>query len=131
MDGDSPILKIMPKSYLPILIVIFLIVIGVVFYSLSKPKIGPNEAALIINYGETKRAFAGEVVEGMTISDTLLISAQAGNFDFDYKNGILKRIGQFEQNEKKWNAYLNGVKIEEPLDKVFIKARDKIELKFE
>jgi len=121
----------MPKNFLPILIVIFLIVIGVVFYSLSKPKIGPNEAALIINYGETKRAFAGQVIEGMTISDTLLISAQAGNFDFDYKNGILKRIGQFEQNEKKWNAYLNGVKIEEPLDKVFIKARDKIELKFE
>jgi len=123
--------KIMPKNFLPILIVIFLIVIGVVFYSLSKPKIGPNEVALIINDGETKRAFAGEVVEGMTISDALVTSARAGNFDFNYENGILKRIGQFEQNGKKWNAYLNGKKIGDSPDKVFIKAKDKIELKFE
>ena len=121
----------MPKNFLPILIVIFLIVIGVVFYSLSKPKIGPNQVALIINYGETKRAFAGEVVEGMTSSDVLLVSARAGNFDFNYENGILKRIGQFEQNGKKWNAYLNGKKIGDSPDKVFIKAKDKIELKFE
>jgi len=67
----------------------------------------------------------------MTISDFLLVSARAGNFDFNYENGILKRIAEFEQNGKKWNTYLNGVKIEEPLDKVLIKARDKIELKFE
>lgn len=120
----------MTKSYLPILIVIFLIVIGVVFYSLQ-PKIGPNQAALIINYGETKRAFAGEVVEGMTILDTLVTSAKAGNFDFDYQEGILNRVDGFEKNEKKWNAYLNGSKVQESLDGVLIKAGDKIELKFE
>lgn len=121
----------MPKSYLIILIIVFLIVIGVVFYSFFKPKIGPNEAVLTINYGETKRAFIGEVIDGMTISDVLLVSAKAGNFDFDLEQGILKRIGQFEQNEKKWNTYLNGTKTEDFLDKIFIKAKDKIELKFE
>ena len=121
----------MPKKFLPILIIIFLIVIGAIFYSLFKPKIGLNEAALIINDGQTKRAFAGQVIEGMTISDVISTSAKTGNFDFDYENGILKRIGQFEQNEKKWSVFLNGVKIEKPLDKVFIKPKDKIELEFE
>lgn len=122
----------MSKFYLLILIVIFLIIIGAIFYFVSPhPKIGPKEAVLIINNGETKRAFAGQVIEGMTIADVLTPSAKAGNFDFNYEEGILKRIGQFEQNGKKWNVYLNGVKIEEPLEKVLIKAKDKIELKFE
>ena len=124
----------MSKLYLTILIIVILIGIGLIFYffgPLGKPKIGPNEAALIINYGETKRAFIGEVIEGMTISDVLLVSAKAGNFDFDAEEGVLKRIGQFEQNGKKWNTYLNGTKTEDSLDKVFIKAKDKIELKFE
>jgi len=126
--------KNMSKLYLTILIIVILVGIGLIFYffgPLGKPKIGSNEAALIINYGETKRAFIGEVIEGMTISDALLVSAKAGNFDFDAEEGILKRVGQFEQNEKKWNAYLNGTKIGDSLDKIFIKAKDKIELKFE
>ncbi len=124
----------MSKFYLTILIIAILIGIGLIFYffgPLGKPKIGPNEAALIINYGETKRAFVGEVIEEMTISDALFVSAKAGNFDFDFEQGVLKRVGQFEQNEKKWNAYLNGTKTGDFLDKVFIKAKDKIELKFE
>jgi len=121
----------MPKSYLPILIVVLAIVTGLVLYFVEKPKIAENEAVLIINYGETKRAFAGQVIEGMTISDALLVSAKAGNFDFDYDGKILKRVAEFEQNAKKWDVYLNGTKIEESPDKVLIKARDKIELIFE
>jgi len=124
----------MSKLYSTILIIAILVGIGLIFYffgPIGKPKIGSNEAALIINYGETKRAFIGEIIEGMTISDALLVSAKAGNFDFDYEGGVLKRIGEFEINGKKWNIYLNGYKAEESLDKVFIEAKDKIELKFE
>lgn len=122
----------MPKSYLIILIIILLVIIGAVFYSLFKPKIGPNEAALIINFGETKRAFAGETIEGMTIADALFVSAQAGDFDFDLEEGVLKRIGQFEEDAtRKWNVYLNGRKVEDSLNEVLIKNGDKIELKFE
>jgi len=124
----------MSKFHLSILIVILLIVIGLVFYffgPLGKPKIAENEAVLIINYGAQKRAFAGKVIDNMTIADTLIASAKAGNFDFDYQKGILKRVDGFEQNGKKWNIYLNGTKIEGLLDKILIKARDKIELKLE
>lgn len=117
-----------------ILGVIFLIVfIGLIYY-FFQPKaeyFGQNQAALIINFGKAKRAFAGETIEGMTIYDALITSSQTGNFDFDFKDGDLKRIAEFEENEKNWNVYLNGKKVEEPLDKVFIKAGDKIELKFE
>lgn len=121
----------MSKSYLSILIIIFLIVAGVIFYSLSKPKIGPDEAVLIINNGEKKRAFAGEVIEGMTIFDALTASAKAGNFNFVEESGILKRIDGFERNGKKWNAYINNSRVEEILNKTLIKPGNKIELKFE
>jgi len=121
----------MSKFYLPILIVVLAIVAGFVLYSVEKPKIAENEASLIINYEETKRAFAGEVIDNMTILDAVRTSAKAGNFDFDYQEDVLKRIDEIEQNEKKWNAYLNGTEIQESLDKVLIKAGDKIELKLE
>jgi len=119
---------------LPILIVVLAIVTGFVLYSVEKPKIAEiaeNEASLIINYEETKRAFAGEVTDNMTILDAVRTSAKAGNFDFDYQEDVLKRIDEIEQNEKKWNAYLNGTEIQGSLDKVLIKAGDKIELKLE
>jgi len=124
----------MSKFYLPILIVVLAIVTGFVLYSVEKPKIAEiaeNEASLIINYEETKRAFAGEVTDNMTILDAVRTSAKAGNFDFDYQEDVLKRIDEIEQNEKRWNAYLNGTEIQGSLDKVLIKAGDKIELKLE
>ena len=124
----------MSKFYLPILIVVLLVAMGVIFYFVGpfgKPKIAENEAILTINYGEVKRAFIGQVIDNMTILDVIRTSAKAGNLDFDYEEGILKRVGEFEKNEKKWNAYLNDSKIQESLDKVLIKTGDKVELKFE
>ena len=123
--------KNMKKLYLPIIIII-LIVIGAVFYfSSPEPKIYPNEAALIINFGETKRAFAGETIEGMTALDALLVSAEAGEFEFDFKDNFLKRINHFEEGDKKWNVYFNEEKTEDSLSQILIKPKDKIELRFE
>lgn len=121
----------MPKSFLIILIIVFLITAGLVLYFFLMPENDSNEALLIINYGETKRVFLGEVREGMTIFDALLVSAKAGNFDFSFEGDKLKRIDQLEENSKKWNVYLNGIRIENSLDEVFIKAQDEIELRFE
>jgi len=117
------------KFYLPILIILSLIVEGVIFYS-SRPKIGKDEAVLILNDGTKKRAFAGKVIDGMTIYDALLASSFVGKFDFELKEGVLERIDELEKDGKKWNVYLNGKKIDQPLDKVLIKPGDKIELKF-
>ncbi len=83
----------MLKKYLSILIIVILIIgVGVFYFFFSKqPQVGKDEAILIINFGENKRAFAGEVVDGMTIIDALSAAANAGNFDYLYQDGTLKK----------------------------------------
>lgn len=122
----------MSKTYLSILIIIILIVGGSLVYSfLSQPKIESNEAVLVIDFGNNKRAFAGEVIDGMTITDALGASAEAGNFNYIYENGSLKKINGVEQDGGQWLIFVNGKKVEEPLDKIKVKPQDKIELRFE
>jgi len=121
----------MPKPLLITLAIVLLMVGGLAFYLSLKPKVNSDEAVLIINSGEIKRAFAGQVIEGMTIFDALLVSARAGNFDFNYQEDAFLKIGQLEENLKKWNVYLNGKKIENSPNEVFIKSQDKIEFQFE
>ncbi|HOK35317.1 MAG TPA: hypothetical protein PLL80_01115 [Candidatus Pacearchaeota archaeon] len=122
----------MSKTYLSILIIIALIVIGSLAYSfISQPKIGTNEAVVIIDFGNNKRAFAGEVIDGMTITDALGASAKAGNFNYIYQNGTLEKVDGLEKDGGQWSVFINGTKVEEPLDKITIKPQDKIELRFE
>jgi len=122
----------MSKTYLSILIIIVLIIIGSLAYSLvSQPKIGTNEALVVIDFGNNKRAFAGEVIDGMTITDALGASAKAGNFNYIYQNGTLEKVDGLEKDGGQWAVFINGTKVEEPLDKITIKPQDKIELRFE
>ena len=126
--------KFMIKSNLLTIIAIALLVTGALFYYFFEPEkieVGPEEVVFIVNFGETKRFFVGETVEGMTVFDALSVSAEAGELDFNFEEGVLKRVGEFEENEKKWNLYLNRRKIEDDLSQVLIQTGDKIELRFE
>lgn len=125
----------MVKPYLLSICAAILLLLGIFYYYSFSPKleINPGEAVLIIDFGENnKRAFSGEVIEGMTVFDALLVSARAGNVSFDFKNNSLKRIDWlFQENGKKWNVYFNRKKVEEDLNDILIKPGDKIELKLE
>src|SRR3989344_2109113 len=100
----------------------------------------PPIARLEIDFGASRRAFEGEVrLEDMSVLDALLASSRAGSFEVYYsiindQTEILKINGTAEDglNEKAWNFYLNGQKIEtSEIHKTEIKASDKILVKFE
>lgn len=126
--------KSMSKNFLVVSIIVLIAIGGGIFYYFSSQQqieIGPNEALLIIDFGNNKRFFAGEVRDGMTITDALGASAKAGNFDYIYQNGTLKKINGLEQDGGHWTVFVNKTKVEESLDKIKIKPQDKIELRFE
>ena len=137
MEGDSALLIYMNKFYFPIFIVVSLIIVGLVccfsfIPSKEAPELSENEAVLVIDFGESKRAFIGQVIDEMTIIDALMASASAGQIDFDYQEGVLQRVADAKQdNQKKWDIYLNGKEIRNSPDKVLIQAGDEIELRFE
>lgn len=132
------------KKNLPTIILILILVAFGFWTGFFGDFFGPlfedkNNAFLVIDYGESRRAFKGEVTDQMTILDALIVSSMAGNFEFRYvllndQTDILK-IDNFAEdglNEKSWNFYLNDQKLEtEQIHKIQIKERDKILVKFE
>ena len=124
------------KRYLLIIIVVLIIMLGSFYYyfflkPFSQSEKQEKEAVLVIDFGERKRAFTGEIIEGMTFLDALFASSKAGNFSFDFDKYVLKRVEQVEESEKKWNAYSNKEKVEDYLDNILIEPGDKLELKLE
>lgn len=97
-------------------------------------------ARLEIDFGSSRRAFEGEVMlENMSVLDALLASSRGGSFELRYviindQTEILKINGTAEDglNEKTWNFYLNGQKIEAgQIHKTKVKPGDKILARFE
>ena len=101
--------------------------------SARAPKI-IGEASLTIDFGNgEKRAFEGEVVEGETLVHALGQAAKAGNFSYklDGKNN-LAAIDDFSVSKNKsWLWYLNGEKINKPINEISLKSGDKILIKHE
>jgi len=88
-------------------------------------------ASLLLVFPDKKRAFEGEVVDGTTVSDVLLASAQAGNFSFDYKNGyVIDGLGG--GGNKEWKCFLNNDLVEFSFaDKKVVNKGDKIKCIYE
>lgn len=106
----------------------------------SSPFFAPvNIARVEIDYGNRRRAFEGEIVFDMSVLDALLASSRGGDFEIRYailngRTDILKINGMTEDglNEKSWNFYLNGQRIESSeIHQTRIKPGDKILVKFE
>lgn len=90
-------------------------------------------ASLTIDFGNEKRAFEGEIVEGETILNALHQASQAGNFKYqiDGKNN-LAAIENFVKNDKKsWQWYLNDQKISKLPDEFLLKDGDRILIRYE
>ena len=98
-----------------------------------------NVARVEIDYGNRRRAFEGEIMFEMSVLDALLASSRGGDFEIRYailndRTDILKINGMIKDglNEKSWNFYLNGQKIESSqIHKVRVKPGDKVLVKFE
>ena len=80
---------------------------------------GYGLAHLEINIGNHRRAFEGEIVEGMTVLEAVQASALAGNIIFKYKMDknnelIVASLDgyDYDGSGKPLNFYINGNKID-------------------
>lgn len=116
---------------------VFLFSIVAVFFN----PFGTKEATLLLafeNNGQG-RMFTGEVVNGMTILDSLLVSSEAGQIKLIYhldQNGklIIEELDGYTAgaSDKKLAFYLNGVKMAtEEINRATISPGDKIEVRIE
>ena len=123
-------------------IVILVIVLGLYtgfFKDLFVPSSVANTAYLEIDFGDTKRAFEGEIEGEMSVLDGILASSRGGELEVKYalindQTDILKINGHIEDglNEKNWSFYLNGEKIKtSEIHRIKIKSGDKILVRFE
>ena len=104
----------------------------------SSPIVQPQEAELFIDFGNEKiRKFRGGVVEDMKVLDALNQSSIAGNFKVetaDHESEVyVEKIAGVENSnhDVRWVCYVNGEATHLPLDEQELKARDRIEFKFE
>jgi hypothetical protein len=124
------------RKYLIILVLLaVLILAGLIYWqekaNLYKKVLAEKEALLILDFGQGKeRWFIGEVIEGMTVLDALKTSSQAGNFDFQVNSQIETINGYSTNNQKQWQCYLNGEKIDGDLRQKIINPKDKILCKY-
>ena len=71
-----------------LLVVVILVLVFILVYSFDPEVFWPSNrqvAYLEVNDGGTRRAFEGEVLDGMTVLDALDASALAGNINFKYE----------------------------------------------
>lgn len=97
-----------------------------------------KEAALLVDFDNIKRMFAGEVVSGMTILDALNASVAAGQIKLTYhvdgdNNTRVKEINDHTTNgDIQFTFYINSRKIDQSeLNKTPIRPGDKIMIRLE
>lgn len=97
-----------------------------------------NEAALLIDFDDMKRVFAGEVVDGMTVLDALNASVAAGQIKLVYyvddgNNTKVKEISDHSASgNTQFTFYVNSRKLDSSeLNKTLIKPGDEITIKLE
>lgn len=97
-----------------------------------------KEAALLVDFDNIKRMFAGEVIGGMTILDALNASVAAGQIKLTYyvdsdNNTRVKEINDHTTNRDiQFTFYINSRKIDQSeLNKTPIRPGDKITIKLE
>jgi hypothetical protein len=90
-----------------------------------------KEATLVLKYDSQKeRWFQGEVTDGMSVFDAILVASEAGNFKVEDGPQNLA-IDGLANGQKKWRCFLDDKLIEEDLAKVEIRSQDKVECRYE
>lgn len=97
-----------------------------------------NESALSIDFNDMQRMFTGEVIDGMTVLDTLNVALAAGKIKLTYyvdsnNNTKVKEINDHEADgDAQFSFYVNSHKIDSSkLNKIQVHTGDKITIKLE
>lgn len=131
------------KYYWAVVGVAALAVLGIIFVlndylsrdaAIDSAQIKKTEinARLLIDFGNgRKRAFRGEVVEGMTVYDALVASREVGGFSFSFRGDVIDEIGGTKNNAHVWRSYVNGKPTAALPQFEEVKPGDEIVFKFE
>ena len=127
--------------------VIFVIVIAGVVFAFGRfygrepsvfKNVPKNEAAVLIDFDNMRKVFAGEVIDGMTVLDALNASVAAGKIALTYyvdadNNTKIAKINDHEANDgERFIFYINSEKVDPgELNKTQIKSGDKITIRLE
>ncbi len=129
--------------------VLFIVVIGIVFFSLRVDLPADTEqngsenqqARLVIYFDDSTRAFEGELNGDMTVLEVLYAAAVGGDFDVRYRvmedgdialDSIHNFINNNNASEKDWRFYVNGDLINTAdIGKTIVEKGDLIEIKYE
>ncbi|OGD24800.1 hypothetical protein A2819_00970 [Candidatus Azambacteria bacterium RIFCSPHIGHO2_01_FULL_40_24] len=98
-----------------------------------QPKI-IGQANLTIDFGNgNKRAFEGNIVENETLIDVLNQAARAGEFSYKLngKNNLDSISQLANNNQKSWQWYLNGEKINKQPGEITVKSDNNVLIKYE
>ena len=126
-----PILSLISITFI-ILILVFIFYFNLPVQNLTKN----SKATLILSIDNDKRAFEGEIIEGMTLLDALNLSTSVGSINFKYsiqndgKVQIMAIDGHIiDGSSVKLSILLNSNPIEtSQINKIAIKAGDTIEI---
>ncbi len=131
--------------YWLIFLVAMLVFVLLLMPALNNKRIvkAPNEtlqdgkmAYVTLVYPDKKRAFEGEITDGMTANDILAQASFVGNLGYKI-NGVnsvadYEIDGMFYNGGKKWNCYLNNALVSpKSADEVVINDKDKMICKYE
>lgn len=89
-----------------------------------KKQISSNEALVVFEDGVSKRYFAGEVKDNMTVLDAIKASDEMGKFGAEINDGRMAIRGKTD-----WLFYQNNSLLSQPLDKYIVKQGDIITIK--
>lgn len=85
---------------------------------------------VLIDFGQSMRAFEGEARAGMTMEKALREIAEVGKLDLEIQKGVVSRLGnQKSGREKTWNIYVNDASL---LGLIYeLKGGDRVAIRYE
>ena len=92
----------------------------------------PALVRVLIDFGDSKRAFQGTAREGLEVRQALYEVAEVGELDLQIKNGAITKLDGLRSTEKngQWRLYLNGDILQDSLSRG-LSPGDQVTLRYE
>ena len=92
----------------------------------------PALVRVLIDFGDSKRAFQGPAREGLEVRQALYEVAEVGELDLQIKNGAITKLDGLRSTEKngQWRLYLNGDILQDSLSRG-LSPGDQVTLRYE
>lgn len=92
----------------------------------------PAPVRVLIDFGDSKRAFQGEARRGLLVRQALYEVAAVGKIELEVKNDAIMKLDGLKSTEKNglWRLYLNGNILQDDLSRELLPG-DQVTLRYE